>query len=78
MPESPLPDASLLRADLDLPEVSELDIVRHYVKLSQMNYAIDKGLPMPWTEKVIQKIRPEKHHYDHQSWGTLTSYRGKM
>jgi glycine dehydrogenase subunit 2 len=43
VPESPLPDASLLRADLDLPEVSELDVVRHYVKLSQMNYAIDKG-----------------------------------
>src|SRR5579859_2378486 len=43
VPESPLPDASLLRDDLDLPEVSELDVVRHFVRLSQMNYAIDKG-----------------------------------
>ncbi len=43
VPETALPDASLLRDDLDLPEVSELDAVRHYVKLSQMNHAIDKG-----------------------------------
>ncbi len=43
VPEQPMPDADLLRADLDLPEVSELDVVRHYVKLSQMNHAIDKG-----------------------------------
>lgn len=43
VPEQALPDADLLRGDLDLPEVSELDVVRHYVKLSQMNHAIDKG-----------------------------------
>lgn len=38
----PLPD-HLLRDSLDLPEVSELDVVRHFVRLSQLNYAIDKG-----------------------------------
>jgi glycine dehydrogenase subunit 2 len=43
VPDQPLPDADLLRDSLDLPEVSELDVVRHYVKLSQLNYAIDKG-----------------------------------
>lgn len=43
VPDTALPDASLLRDALDLPEVSELDAVRHYVKLSQMNHAIDKG-----------------------------------
>ena len=42
VPESELP-TDLMRADLDLPEVSELDVVRHFVKLSQLNYAIDKG-----------------------------------
>src|SRR5258708_30392682 len=42
VPESPLPE-NLLRADLDLAEVSEIDVVRHFVKLSQLNYAIDKG-----------------------------------
>ncbi len=41
----PLADipAELVRAELDLPEVSELQVVRHFVNLSQMNYSIDKG-----------------------------------
>jgi len=41
----PLADmpTDLLRADLDLPEVSELQVVRHFVNLSQKNHAIDKG-----------------------------------
>jgi glycine dehydrogenase subunit 2 len=42
VPESPLP-ADLLRQDLDLPEVSELQVIRHYVNLSTLNHAIDKG-----------------------------------
>ncbi len=42
VPESELP-ADLMRSDLDLPEVSELDVVRHFVRLSQLNYSIDKG-----------------------------------
>jgi glycine dehydrogenase subunit 2 len=42
VPETPLP-TNLMRKDLDLPEVSELQVIRHFVKLSQLNYAIDKG-----------------------------------
>src|SRR5947199_10526214 len=42
VPESELP-TDLMRNDLDLPEVSEIDVVRHFVRLSQMNYGIDKG-----------------------------------
>ena len=33
----------LLRQELDLPEVGEVDLVRHYVRLSQLNYAVDMG-----------------------------------
>jgi len=40
VPRSETP-AELLREDLKLPEVSELDFVRHYTHLSQLNYAID-------------------------------------
>jgi glycine dehydrogenase subunit 2 len=43
VPETQQPQA-LLREDeetLDLPEVSELDVVRHYTKLSQQNFSID-------------------------------------
>jgi glycine dehydrogenase subunit 2 len=42
VPETPLP-AGCERSDLPMPEVSELDLVRHYVRLSQMNHAIDTG-----------------------------------
>ncbi len=34
---------SLLRDDLPLPELSEADVVRHFLRLSQMNFAVDKG-----------------------------------
>ncbi|SRR5690554_77607 len=42
VPEAPLPE-DLLRSDLDLPEVSEMDVVRHFVRLSQLNHSIDTG-----------------------------------
>jgi len=36
-----LPQAALRRDAPALPEVSELDVVRHYSRLSQMNYGLD-------------------------------------
>jgi glycine dehydrogenase subunit 2 len=39
---STLPPA-LMRKTLPLPELSESDVVRHFLRLSQMNYAVDKG-----------------------------------
>jgi len=35
--------AALVRSALPLPEVSEVDVVRHYVRLSRMNYSVDSG-----------------------------------
>ncbi len=40
VPQSPLP-GDLLRGDLPLPEVSEIDVVRHYTRLSHLNHAVD-------------------------------------
>ena len=42
VPLAALP-AELLRADLPMPELSELDIIRHFTRLSQLNYSIDTG-----------------------------------
>ncbi|MCB9455667.1 MAG: aminomethyl-transferring glycine dehydrogenase subunit GcvPB [Anaerolineaceae bacterium] len=42
VPESPLPK-ELLRDTLDLPEVSELQVMRHFVRLSHLNHSIDTG-----------------------------------
>ncbi len=43
VPESELP-RELLRQDLTLPEVSEIDVVRHFMRLSHLNYSIDEGI----------------------------------
>jgi len=42
VPLTPLPAADL-RADCGLPELSQLDVVRHYLALSQRNFGIDTG-----------------------------------
>ncbi len=41
VPAQPLPDEVLLRDDLQLPEVSEPEVVRHFTRLSQLNFSID-------------------------------------
>jgi glycine dehydrogenase subunit 2 len=43
VPESELPRA-LVRQELPLPEVSEVDVIRHFVRLSHLNYAVDIGM----------------------------------
>ncbi|WP_267162288.1 aminomethyl-transferring glycine dehydrogenase subunit GcvPB [Halovenus salina] len=43
--ETPLPD-DLTRDSLELPDVSEPELARHYTRLSQMNYGIESG-PFP-------------------------------
>ena len=42
VPETELPK-ELLRDKLSLPEVSEVDLVRHYIRLSQLNWGVDVG-----------------------------------
>ena len=41
VPAQPAPPRDLLRRDLRLPELAQLDVVRHFTRLSQMNWAID-------------------------------------
>jgi len=43
VPETALPDKALLRPDLPLPELAEVDVVRHYMRLSKFNYSVDDG-----------------------------------
>lgn len=62
VPEAALPSEELLRDDLPLPEVSEIDIVRHYLRLSQMNHGVDKGFyplgscTMKYNPKVNEQV----------------------
>ena len=47
LPEPDVPEASLpkdlVREELPLPELAEMDVVRHFVRLSQLNYGVDTG-----------------------------------
>jgi glycine dehydrogenase subunit 2 len=60
VPAAPLPQ-DYVRADLQLPEVSELALVRHYTRLSQRNYSIDTqfyplgSCTMKYNPKVNEK-----------------------
>lgn len=42
VPESPLPE-QFIREEVKLPELSELDVVRHFTNISHLNYSIDGG-----------------------------------
>jgi glycine dehydrogenase subunit 2 len=43
VPPSELPPKNLLRRELELPEVSEGELVRYFIALSRMNYGVDTG-----------------------------------
>jgi len=56
-------DARYTRQDIDgFPELSEVDVVRHYTRLSRLNYAIDLGLyplgscTMKYNPKVNERV----------------------
>src|SRR3990172_3464617 len=43
VPAAPLPDARYLRRDLNLPELSQNQVVRYFLGLSRLNYGVDTG-----------------------------------
>ncbi|MGB9672844.1 MAG: aminomethyl-transferring glycine dehydrogenase subunit GcvPB [Anaerolineales bacterium] len=64
VPSAPLPD-NLLRNDLPMPELSEVDVIRRYTHLSQLNHAIDIGFyPLgSCTMKYNPKINEETSRF---------------
>ncbi|MGQ9617744.1 MAG: aminomethyl-transferring glycine dehydrogenase subunit GcvPB [Candidatus Aminicenantia bacterium] len=62
VPEEEIPE-TIKREDIeDFPEVSETEIVRHFTRLSQLNYCVDKGFyplgscTMKYNPKINEKI----------------------
>ena len=43
VPEAALPEARYLRSDLNLPELSQNQVVRYFLGLSKLNYGVDTG-----------------------------------
>lgn len=58
----PLPPALCASEPVELPEVSELDVIRHYTSLSQQNYSVDTNFyplgscTMKYNPRVCEKI----------------------
>jgi glycine dehydrogenase subunit 2 len=42
--EALMPKSMQRTGKLDLPELSEVEVVRHFIRLSEMNYGVDSGL----------------------------------
>ncbi|MCI0871268.1 MAG: aminomethyl-transferring glycine dehydrogenase subunit GcvPB, partial [Chloroflexi bacterium] len=61
VPVQELPDPSLLRDDIELPEVSQLEVIRYFSLLSQLNFSIDTNFyPLgSCTMKYNPKINDE-------------------
>jgi glycine dehydrogenase subunit 2 len=61
VPEAALPKGEL-RADCELPELSQIDVVRHYLALSERNFGVDTGFyplgscTMKYNPKVNEEI----------------------
>ena len=43
VPPTELPPKELLRQELELPEVSEAELMRYFTALSKLNYGVDTG-----------------------------------
>ncbi|MCH7811780.1 MAG: aminomethyl-transferring glycine dehydrogenase subunit GcvPB, partial [Chloroflexi bacterium] len=43
VPPAALPDQRFLRSELNLPELSQNQVVRYFLGLSKLNYGVDTG-----------------------------------
>ena len=68
VPEFDLPNESLLRKELPIPELAEVDVVRHYMHLSRYNYSVDEGFyplgscTMKYNPKILPPGAPSGPH----------------
>jgi len=70
--ESSLPEHLKRKVELDLPELSEVEVVRHFIRLSQMNFGVDGGFyplgscTMKYNPKINEAIASsDKVHWMH-------------
>ena len=71
------------RKELDLPEVSELEVIRHFTRLSQMNYSVSLGTyplgscTMKYNPVINEKLASsERVQNVHGSFCTMRTEKG--
>ena len=72
-----IPEEFLSDTELDFPEVSEVEVVRHYTNLSNKNYGLDTGFyPLgSCTMKYNPKINEDASRYD--GFANIHPYQGE-
>lgn len=79
VPETPLP-AGFIRKELPLPELSEIDTVRHFTRLGKKNYSVDTGFyPLgsctmkynPKINETVSRLPGFLHTHPHQPIETV-------
>ncbi len=84
VPEAEVPAEHARGSPASLPEVAEIDLIRHFTRLSQMNYGVDTGVyplgscSMKYNPKVAEAVaalpgfqRAHPHQPDHTAQGAL-------
>lgn len=67
--ENCVPEKYLRKQDLKFPEVSELDVMRHFLELSHLNHCIEKGFyplgscTMKYNPKINETLVRNKNFY---------------
>jgi glycine dehydrogenase subunit 2 len=72
VPAEPALDPSQIRAEItDFPQVSEVEIVRHYMALARLNYSLDAGIyplgscTMKYNPKINEKLAAAEEFQAH-------------
>ncbi|MGA2297312.1 MAG: aminomethyl-transferring glycine dehydrogenase subunit GcvPB, partial [FCB group bacterium] len=79
-----LPDEFHRKKELNLPEVSENEIARHFVKLSHLNYCIEEGVyplgscTMKYNPKVNEKTASLSGFQDLHPWSDERNSQGAL
>lgn len=79
-----IPEKYLRKNELNLPEIGELDLSRHFVRLSHLNYNIEEGLyplgscTMKYNPKVNEKIASMPGFTDLHPWSDAVNSQGAL
>ena len=72
VPAEPALDSGQIRAEVaDFPQVSEVEIVRHYMALARLNYSLDAGFyplgscTMKYNPKINEKLAAAEEFQAH-------------
>lgn len=77
-------DAGMVRNDLKLPEISQVGVMRHYTRLSQMNWGVDSGTyplgscTMKYNPRINEDISSDARVQLIHPWQDVSTVQGAL